>query len=69
MWNCGRSETFDAIILQQKRRKVKDNHARKGGELDVTTTLVIVAVMFAAVNIMKIIEALDAPEKDRRQRA
>ena len=34
-----------------------------------TTTLAIIGVTFATLNIMKIIEALDAPEKNRRKRA
>lgn len=34
-----------------------------------TETLVIVGVTIAALNIMKIIDALDAPEKNRRRRA
>ena len=32
-------------------------------------TFTIIGVVTAALNIMKIIEALDAPENDRRKRA
>ena len=34
-----------------------------------TLTFAIIGVVKAALNIMKIIEALEAPEKDRRKRA
>ena len=34
-----------------------------------TTTIVIIGVTLATLNIMKIIEALDVPEKNRRKRA
>ena len=69
MWICGGPKTFDADIVPRIASNVKDNRARKGGELYMSETLVIIAVWAAGWCIMKINEALDAPEKDRRKRA
>lgn len=59
---------FDASIIQRGRRNVKENRRRKGGEPHMTT-LAIIGVALATLNIMRLIEALDAPERNRRRRA
>lgn len=64
----GRSP-FDADIIQRERQNVKENRRQKGGESAMTTTLAIIGVTLATLNIMKLIEALDAPERNRRRRA
>ncbi len=65
----GRPKPFDADIIQRERRNVKENRCRNGGELFMTTTIAILGVTLATLNIMKLIEALDAPNENRRRRA
>ena len=54
-------------MLPQRTSNVKASYCREGGELDMTETLVIIAVTVATLNIMKIIEVLDTPGQNRRQ--
>ena len=69
-FRLGSPSTLDAFSISRMRRNVKENRCRQGGELDMTETLIIIAVTAASVWIMRIIDGLDTPKtNDRRKRA